>query len=66
MGKSLCPMPVLQQGDKLIGSSNGIDGEVILLPIGVFGMIAPFNFPVMVPFWFVPYAIATGNTFVVK
>ena len=34
--------------------------------MGVFTMIAPFNFPAMVPFWFLPYAIATGNTFVVK
>jgi malonate-semialdehyde dehydrogenase (acetylating)/methylmalonate-semialdehyde dehydrogenase len=32
----------------------------------VFGMIAPFNFPLMVPFWFFPYALATGNTYVVK
>ncbi len=61
-----CGMPVLQQGDKLIGVSYGIDGEVIRLPIGVFAMIAPFNFPAMVPFWFLPYAIATGNTYVVK
>jgi malonate-semialdehyde dehydrogenase (acetylating)/methylmalonate-semialdehyde dehydrogenase len=61
-----CGMPVLQQGDKLIGASFGIDGEVIRLPIGVFAMIAPFNFPAMVPFWFLPYAIATGNTYVVK
>ena len=61
-----CGMPVLQQGDKLIGASYGIDGEVIRLPIGVFAMIAPFNFPAMVPFWFLPYAIATGNTYVVK
>ncbi|MHC4556190.1 MAG: CoA-acylating methylmalonate-semialdehyde dehydrogenase [Planctomycetota bacterium] len=61
-----CGMPVLQQGDKLIGSSYGIDGEVIRLPMGVFTMIAPFNFPAMVPFWFLPYAIATGNTYVVK
>lgn len=61
-----CGMPVLQQGDKMIGASFDIDGEVIRLPIGVFGMIAPFNFPAMVPFWFIPYAIATGNTYVVK
>ena len=61
-----CGMPVLQQGDKLIGAAYGIDGEVIRLPIGVFGMIAPFNFPAMVPFWFAPYALATGNTYVVK
>lgn len=61
-----CGMPVLQQGDKLIGASFEMDGEVIRLPMGVFGMIAPFNFPAMVPFWFLPYAITTGNTFIVK
>lgn len=61
-----CGMPVLQQGDKLVGCSFGIDGEVLRLPLGVFTMIAPYNFPAMVPFWFLPYAIATGNTFVLK
>jgi len=61
-----CGMPVLQQGDKLIGSSFDIDGEVVRLPIGVFAMIAPFNFPAMVPFWFLPYAVATGNSFIMK
>jgi malonate-semialdehyde dehydrogenase (acetylating) / methylmalonate-semialdehyde dehydrogenase len=61
-----CGMPVLQQGDKLIGSAVGIDGEVLKLPMGVFGMIAPFNFPGMIPFWFLPYAVACGNTYVVK
>jgi len=61
-----CAMPVLQQGDKLIGTSFGIDGEVIRLPLGVFVMVAPFNFPAMVPFWFLPYALATGNTYVAK
>ena len=44
-----CGMPVLQQGDKLIGCASNIDGEVLRLPIGVFGMISPFNFPAMVP-----------------
>ncbi len=61
-----CGMPILQQGDKIIGSSFDIDGEVLRLPIGVFAMIAPFNFPAMVPFWFLPYALATGNTFIIK
>jgi len=61
-----CGMPVLQQGDKIVGSSYDIDGEVLRLPIGVFTMIAPFNFPAMVPFWFLPYALATGNTYVLK
>jgi malonate-semialdehyde dehydrogenase (acetylating)/methylmalonate-semialdehyde dehydrogenase len=61
-----CGMPVLQQGDKMPGASLDIDGEVLRVPLGVFGMIAPFNFPLMVPFWFFPYALATGNTYVVK
>jgi len=61
-----CGMPVLSQGDKQIGCAVGIDGEVLKLPIGVFAMIPPFNFPAMVPFWFLPYALATGNTYVVK
>ncbi len=64
--ETACGMPILQQGDKLIGAAPDIDGEVVRLPIGVFAMIAPFNFPAMVPFWFIPYAVATGNTFVVK
>jgi malonate-semialdehyde dehydrogenase (acetylating)/methylmalonate-semialdehyde dehydrogenase len=64
--ETACAMPVLQQGDKMIECGTGIDGEVMRLPMGVFGMIAPFNFPAMVPFWFFPYAIATGNTFVLK
>ena len=61
-----CGMPILQQGDKLMGGAKDIDGEVLRLPLGVFGMIAPFNFPMMVPFWFFPYALACGNTYVVK
>ena len=64
--ETACGMPVLAQGDLLVGAAPGIDGQVLRLPIGVFAMIAPFNFPAMVPFWFLPYAIATGNTFVVK
>ena len=61
-----CSMPSLIQGDNVMNAAAGIDGEVIHMPIGVFGMIAPFNFPAMVPFWFLPYALATGNTFVLK
>jgi malonate-semialdehyde dehydrogenase (acetylating) / methylmalonate-semialdehyde dehydrogenase len=48
------------------GGAAGIDEEVIRQPLGVFAAICPFNFPAMVPFWFLPYAIACGNTFVVK
>jgi malonate-semialdehyde dehydrogenase (acetylating)/methylmalonate-semialdehyde dehydrogenase len=64
--ETACGMPVLQQGDKLIGAAPGIDGEVLRLPVGVFAVVPPFNFPAMVPFWFIPYAVATGNTVVVK
>ncbi len=64
--EAACGMPILQQGDKLVAASGGIDGEVLRLPIGVFGMIPPFNFPAMVPFWFLPYAVAAGNTYVIK
>ena len=59
-------MPSLMQGDTILDCAPQIDGEVIRMPIGVFGMIAPFNFPAMVPFWFLPYAVAAGNTFVLK
>jgi len=48
------------------GAARGIDEEVIKQPLGVFAAICPFNFPIMVPFWFWPYAVATGNTFIVK
>ena len=61
-----CGMPSLIQGDNIINAAADIDGEVIRMPIGVFGMIAPFNFPAMVPFWFLPYALASGNTYVLK
>ncbi len=61
-----CGMPMLQQGDKLVTAADQIDGEVLRLPLGVFAMAGPFNFPGMVPFWFLPYAIAAGNTFIVK
>ncbi len=46
--------------------SSGIDEEVIRVPMGVFAAIAPFNFPIMVAFWFIPYAIGLGNTIIVK
>jgi malonate-semialdehyde dehydrogenase (acetylating)/methylmalonate-semialdehyde dehydrogenase len=61
-----CGMPSLIQGDNVINCSHDIDGEVVRLPVGVFGMIAPFNFPAMVPFWFMPYALAAGCTYVLK
>ncbi len=46
--------------------SEGIDEELYRVPLGVFGVVSPFNFPLMVPFWFIPYALGLGNTVVVK
>src|SRR5439155_52645 len=65
-GATIARVPLSPAADLEAGAAAGIDGEVLRLPIGVFAAIAPFNFPAMVPFWFIPYAIASGNTFVVK
>ncbi|MEP7124450.1 MAG: CoA-acylating methylmalonate-semialdehyde dehydrogenase [Byssovorax sp.] len=59
-------MPSLQMGQCLNDIATGIDSNTIRQPMGVFAAITPFNFPPMVPLWFIPYAIATGNTFVLK
>lgn len=59
-------VPTLMQGYNLEDIAAGIDEHCFFQPIGVFSHIAPFNFPFMVPLWFMPYAIAAGNTFVVK
>ena len=48
------------------GAASGIDEDVVRQPLGVFAAICPFNFPLMVPFWFWPYAVACGNTFIIK
>ena len=59
-------IPTLMMGYNAEDVAEGIDEEVVRQPLGVFACIAPFNFPAMVPFWFLPYAVATGNTYVVK
>jgi malonate-semialdehyde dehydrogenase (acetylating)/methylmalonate-semialdehyde dehydrogenase len=59
-------IPSLMQGTNLEDVSRGIDSDMIRQPIGVFAGITPFNFPFMVPLWFLPFAIACGNTFVCK
>jgi len=56
----------LMKGEKLDQVADGIDEETVKEPLGVFAVICPFNFPLMVPFWFAPYAIALGCTVVVK
>ena len=59
-------IPTLMQGYSLEDVASGIDTTVYRQPIGVFAAITPFNFPAMVPMWFLPYAVATGNTFILK
>ena len=61
-----CGTPALMMGSNLEDVSSGIDCAAIRQPLGVFAAIAPFNFPPMVPLWVRPYAIATGNTFLLK
>lgn len=61
-----CGTPMLMQSEFLENVATGIDEFVIRQPLGVTACIAPFNFPAMISFWFLPYAIATGNAMVVK
>ena len=59
-------IPSLLMGEALEDVGRDVDCEAVRQPIGVFAAICPFNFPAMVPLWFLPYAIACGNTFVLK
>lgn len=61
-----CGMPTLMQGYNLEDVAHGIDETMIRQPLGVTAAITPFNFPAMIPLWFMPYAIASGNTFILK
>jgi malonate-semialdehyde dehydrogenase (acetylating)/methylmalonate-semialdehyde dehydrogenase len=61
-----CGMPSLMMGDSLNDVAGGIDCKTIRQPIGVCAGITPFNFPAMVPAWMWPFAIACGNTFILK
>src|SRR5947209_2822861 len=61
-----CGIPMMMQGYNLEDVARGIDEIMIRQPLGVAAAITPFNFPGMIPFWFLPYAIATGNTFILK
>jgi malonate-semialdehyde dehydrogenase (acetylating) / methylmalonate-semialdehyde dehydrogenase len=61
-----CAIPTLLMGETLENIAPGIDCETIRQPLGVFAVITPYNFPVMIPLWFWPFAIATGNTVVLK
>lgn len=61
-----CGTPILIQGYNSEDIASGIDEMMIRYPVGVCAIIAPFNFPAMIPFWFMPYALACGNTVVLK
>ena len=61
-----CGVPTLMMGDTVEQIAEGIDSASWRQPLGVFAIITPYNFPVMIPLWFWPYAIATGNTVVLK
>ena len=59
-------IPSLMMGSNLEDIASGIDELMIRQPVGVVAVITPFNFPGMIPLWFLPYAIACGNTLVLK
>jgi malonate-semialdehyde dehydrogenase (acetylating)/methylmalonate-semialdehyde dehydrogenase len=61
-----CGIPSLMQGYNSEDIGSGIDEFMIRQPVGVAAVIAPFNFPGMIPFWFLPYAVACGNPYIVK
>jgi malonate-semialdehyde dehydrogenase (acetylating) / methylmalonate-semialdehyde dehydrogenase len=66
MVEAACAIPTTMQGRVLEDVSRNVDAETVRQPVGVCAAIVPFNFPAMVPFWFLPFAIGCGNTFVLK
>ena len=64
--ESAAAIPHLLKGESLEGVAAGVDVEMVRQPVGVVAAITPFNFPAMIPLWFLPYAIACGNAFILK
>ena len=64
--ENACGMPTLMQGEFSEDIAKGIDEYMIRQPLGVCACIAPFNFPGMITFWFLPYALACGNSYIIK
>jgi len=64
--ESAAAIPHLLKGEVLEGVAAGVDVEMVRQPVGVVAAITPFNFPAMIPLWFLPYAIACGNSFLLK
>ena len=61
-----CGIPTLMQAGHVENAAPGIDETAVRQPLGVFAAVTPFNFPGMIPMWFLPYAVASGNTFILK
>ena len=61
-----CGIPMLMQGYNLEDISQGIDEIMVRQPVGIVAAITPFNFPAMIPLWFLPYAVACGNAIIIK
>src|SRR5512143_1464191 len=61
-----CGLPLMGNGELVEDIAPGIDELMIRQPLGVCATIAPFNFPGMIPFWYLPYALAAGNTYIIK
>ena len=64
--ESAAAIPHLLKGETLEGVAAGLDVEMVRQPVGVVAAITPFNFPAMIPLWFLPYAVASGNAFLLK
>jgi len=61
-----CGIPMMAKGEISEDIAPGIDEMMLRQPVGVCATIAPFNFPGMIPFWYLPYALAAGNTYIIK
>ncbi|WP_115863264.1 CoA-acylating methylmalonate-semialdehyde dehydrogenase [Halorussus litoreus] len=61
-----CGIPTMMQGGHVSNAAPNIDETGVRTPLGTFVAVTPFNFPGMIPLWFLPYAVATGNSFVLK
>jgi malonate-semialdehyde dehydrogenase (acetylating) / methylmalonate-semialdehyde dehydrogenase len=61
-----CGIPMMAKGEVSEDIAPGIDEMMVRQPVGVCATISPFNFPGMIPFWYLPYAIACGNTYLIK
>lgn len=66
MVETACAIPTLSMGEHFEDIAQGIDCATSNRSMGVFACITPFNFPIMIPFWFWPFAVACGNTYIIK